>query len=118
MQILKKTAIDFLGKRLIGAAASTVLIAGGIVSLVVSGPRLGIDFAGGSQFVVRFADMPALADIRSALQAEGLAAVIQEFEADSNEVLVRTPGTAEGEDIDVAVVAVNAGLARLTGRGR
>ncbi len=117
MRFLKDTHIDFLGKRRSAAAISLLVIAIGVVSLVANGgPRLGIDFAGGTQIVVRFAQMPQIDEVRTALQAEGLDPTIQEFESDSSELLIRTPGSPEEDaPIDAAVQAVAAGLDRLLG---
>jgi preprotein translocase subunit SecF len=117
MRILKNTNIDFLGKRYIALALSVLIIGTGLVSLVMNGgPNLGIDFAGGSQIVVRFAQQPDLDGIRAALAAEGLDnSSIQEFEAGSNEILIRTPGVGEGEAIDASVANVTAAMERLTG---
>lgn len=117
MRILKETHIDFLGKRYAAFALSGLVIAASLVSLIMNGgPNLGIDFAGGSQIVVRFAEPQSLDGVREMLAEAGLAnASIQEFEADSNEILVRTPGVAEGQEIDDAVATVTAAMDRLTG---
>lgn len=119
MRFLKQTNIDFLKPRKIAFALSGTVTGIGLVLLIFSGgPKLGIDFAGGSQIVVRFAEMPSLDQLRSELAAEGLAAAtIQEFERGSSEVLIRTPGVEEGEQIDVAVTAVTAALDRIYGDG-
>lgn len=117
MQFLTHTHIDFLGQRRAAAVISLLVIGIGVVSLVANGgPRLGIDFAGGTQIVVRFAEMPPIDDVRAALQAEGLDPTIQEFESDSSELLIRTPGSVDEEGpIDAAVQAVGVGLDRLLG---
>lgn len=116
MRILKKTQIDFLGKRRIAFVVSTALIGLSLVTLIMQGgPRQGIDFAGGSQVIVRFAAMPDINAVRSALEGEGLEPLIQEFGEDSNELLIRTPGLGESEQIDTAVRAVTAGLERFLG---
>ncbi len=115
MRIFKETQIDFLGSRNFAFVLSAVLIGIGIVSLVVNGgPRQGIDFAGGSQIVVRMSEMPDLDELRDALTARGLeGATIQEFVSESNEILIRTPGVEEGEQIDASVAGVEAALDEL-----
>ena len=120
MRFFGKTNIDFLGKAPIAACVSILLLAIGVVSLVLNGgPRLGIDVAGGSQIVVRFAEPVEIEDLRQALGAAGLEdSTIQEFEPASNEILIRTPGVAEGEQIDTAVVSVRAALASLDAGGQ
>jgi len=117
MRILKTTHIDFLGKRYAAFALSALVVGAGMVSLVLNGgPNLGIDFSGGSQIVVRFAEQPSLDTVRDALEGAGLEnASIQEFEADSNEILIRTPGVAAGEEIDAAVATITVAMDRLTG---
>lgn len=116
MRILDNPGIDFLGKRYYGFILSSIVIGVGLVSLLVNGVVLGIDFSGGSQIVVRFAEMPAMSDLRDTLTEAGLeTATLQEFEADSNEILIRTPGVAEGEEIDVAVALLTDALDGLLG---
>lgn len=102
MRFFGETRIDFLSKRHIAAAVSLGFILASIVSLVLQGgPVLGIDFAGGSQIVVRFASEPDLADIRDALNTAGLTeSQIQEFEQGSAEILIRTP-SEQGEEAEV-----------------
>ena len=118
MRFFSETHIDFLGKRSLGFAVSAALLAVSVGSLILAGgPRLGIDFAGGSQIVVRFAQAPDLGALRDALTTAGLPEVtLQEFEAGSNEVLIRAPGAVtEGSEIDAAVAAVTAALADIYG---
>lgn len=57
MQLIKPdTRIDFIGKRKIAFCLSAAIIIMTIVSLVVhKGPRLGVDFAGGSLIQLKFA---------------------------------------------------------------
>ena len=62
------------------------------------GLRYGIDFAGGSQVIVLFAERPDLDVLRDTLVAEGIEdPTIQEFVAQPGreEVLIRTPLTGE-----------------------
>ncbi len=116
MRFLAKTSIDFLGKRYMALVVSLVLIGIGVTAFFVRGPVLGIDFAGGSQIVAKFAQQPDLNALRSTLASSGLAdATIQEFEEGSNEILVRTPRIAEGEPLDVSVSAVTAAFRALDG---
>ncbi|MED5558888.1 MAG: protein translocase subunit SecF, partial [Acidobacteriota bacterium] len=100
MRLIGKTNIDFLSKRGIGAMISATLILGSIASFVFHGGlRYGIDFAGGSQVIVLFAERPDLDVLRDTLVAEGIEdPTIQEFVAQPGreEVLIRTPLTDEG----------------------
>jgi len=122
MRILKTPSIDFLGKRWIALAASTVLIGVGLVAVVAAGgPKLGIDFAGGSQIVVHFSVPPDLNDLRDALAGAGLeSATIQEFRAtafeeESDEVIIRAPGLEDGAQLDALVANVNEVLHEMVG---
>lgn len=124
MRILKKTNIDFLGARWIAFGLSAVIISVGLGAVVLAGgPRLGIDFAGGSQIVVRFAEPPDLNTLRDALGAAGMDnATIQEFQATpfeerSDEVIIRAPGLAAGAEIETLVANVNLVLQGLMGPG-
>jgi len=110
MRLLADTRIDFLGKRHIAAVVSAVFILGSFASLILQGgPALGIDFAGGSQIVVRFASEPDLGEIRETLNPAGLPeSQIQEFEEGAPEVLIRTP-SEQGEEAAVEA-AINDAL--------
>ncbi len=116
MRLLAKTSIDFLGMRHKALVLSVVLIGIGAAAFFVRGSVLGIDFAGGSQIVAKFAQPPDLNALRNSLASSGLAdATIQEFEEGSNEILVRTPRIEEGEPLDVSVAAVTAAFRALDG---
>ena len=90
MNLFADTNIDFIGKRKIGIAISLSLILIGLVSIVAhGGPRLGIDFLGGTLVQVRFDDPVSIIDVRSAISSAGYGgAVIQQFGGDK-EILIR-----------------------------
>ena len=90
MNLFVDTNIDFIGKRKIGIAISLSLILIGLVSIVAhGGPRLGIDFLGGTLVQVRFDDPVSIIDVRSAISSAGYGgAVIQQFGGDK-EILIR-----------------------------
>jgi len=56
-----QTAIDFVGKRKLGAAISGVLLIATVVSLLTQGLNLGIDFEGGISWDVPAADFTVVA---------------------------------------------------------
>lgn len=71
MELFRDTKFDFLGKKWPFIIASLVLTAAGLVSLVIKGgPRYGIDFKGGTNIYVRFAQEPPVEKIRSAVAAK------------------------------------------------
>ena len=84
MNLFSDTNIDFIGKRKIGIAISLSLILIGLVSIVAhGGPRLGIDFLGGTLVQVKFDDPVSIIDVRSAISSAGYGgAVIQQFGGD------------------------------------
>ncbi len=85
--------LDFLGKRKIGFIVSIALILLGGVSLIIhQGPKLGIDFAGGTIVQVRFSKDISINEIRDGLSDIGLAnSSVQNFGAEnSHEYLIRT----------------------------
>lgn len=103
MQIIKYGMnLDFLGKRKVGFAISLILILIGAISLLAhKGPKLGIDFAGGTIVQVRFSQDVSINDIREGLSDIGLEnSSVQNFGGKgSHEYLIRTsrPGmTGEG----------------------
>jgi preprotein translocase subunit SecF len=97
MQIIKPDInIDFVGKRGLALVFSLALILIGIVSLAMKGgPDYGIDFAGGTLIQVKFTADTKAADIKEALKdlaVEGL--VVQRFEGDSHEFMLRAQSTS------------------------
>ena len=50
------TKIDFIGKRYVCFVVSVLVILAGVIAIPVRGIRLGIDFAGGTEVQVRFAE--------------------------------------------------------------
>jgi preprotein translocase subunit SecF len=89
MQILTDTNIDFLGRRRYFVALSVALILIGALSLVLKGgPKLGIDFKGGTLVYVKFKEAPDVGRIRGALSQEGInVATLQPFEEEGSHEL-------------------------------
>ena len=92
MELFKATNIDFVGHRKKFFALSLALFVAGAASLVMrGGPRIGIDFKGGTLVYVKFKDAPRVDEIRAALTGKGLAvATLQPFEEgpDSHELKI------------------------------
>jgi preprotein translocase subunit SecF len=111
MEFLVGTHINFLGHRRGAFILSAIVIVAGVISLVAQGgPKLGIDFQGGTLLQVRF-DNPISADrIRDTLAEMGYAdAEIQHFGGD-REAIIRVQEEAKGEDVAGAIVqALNEG---------
>jgi preprotein translocase subunit SecF len=70
MELFKNTNFDFLGKKWPFIGLSLVLTAAGFVSIGIKGMRYGIDFKGGAQMSLRFAQEPPVQQIRTALESK------------------------------------------------
>ncbi len=82
MEFIKPgTKIDFIGKQKTATTISLILILASIISLIVhKGPKYGVDFAGGNQFIVQFSNHTNSADLRSLLKNAGIKSpVVQIF---------------------------------------
>ncbi len=105
MQFIKETRIDFIGKRKIALTISLVMILVGIASLIIhGGPKLGIDFTGGSSIQLRFENEVDVGEIRDLLSGMGFGnAEIKEFGV-NNEILIRIQQQNTNEDVSNIVV--------------
>jgi preprotein translocase subunit SecF len=70
MELFKNTNFDFLGNKWPFIGLSLVLTAAGLISIGMKGMRYGIDFKGGAQMWLRFAQEPPVQQIRSALESK------------------------------------------------
>jgi preprotein translocase subunit SecF len=68
----KVRRLNIIGRRNIFFAISLLIIIPGILSMWRNGFLLGIDFAGGTEFTVTFANHPTAAQVESAVAAENL----------------------------------------------
>lgn len=101
MQLFKKTQIDFIGKRYFAFAVSGVLILSGVISLVVKGgPKLGIDFTGGTLVQLVFKKPIPMHDLRTALAAKGYSDVELQGVSGGQAVIIRIPkGQIEADQL-------------------
>src|ERR1700692_492421 len=73
IELFKQPNIDWMGKAKYFYALSGLLLLTGIVSIVSQGGiRYGLDFKGGTNVDVRFAQPPNIDRLRSGLAAQGL----------------------------------------------
>ena len=98
MRFFKETNIDFLGMRKFGFVISTSLILAGLISLFLQGgPRLSIDFEGGTLVQIRFKNPTQTSKLREALAQLNLGkSEIQTF-GEPNEVLIRLQKSQDAE---------------------
>jgi preprotein translocase SecF subunit len=108
MRLFRNTRIDFLSLRWHATALSLLVIAAGATSMLLKGGlRMGIDFAGGSQIIVRFAEPLDPGELRAVLTEQGLgSSQVQQLD-DADEALIRTPlvGTTDSSLITEQVAA-------------
>lgn len=64
---LTNLKLDFLGKRKVAYAFSTIFIALGVASMVIKGLALGVDFKGGRSYVITFDAPRDATEIRTSL---------------------------------------------------
>ena len=67
MRIFENANYDFIGNRKIAYLISTVLIVLGMIFLVTRGIEVGIDFQGGTEFVVQTDSPLPVTQVREAL---------------------------------------------------
>jgi preprotein translocase subunit SecF len=90
MELFKNTNIDFLGKKWLFIGLSLVLTAAGWISIGMKGMRYGIDFKGGAQMSLRFAQEPPVQQIRTALESKLPGEVVVQQITGKPEVLIET----------------------------
>lgn len=99
MQILGQTNFNFTKWRWHAIALSTLIIVAGLGQIVKQGgPKLGVDFSGGTALVLRF-DKPVTEDaVRNALASLGGDESVQRYGNPSdNQVLIRLPQMVQAE---------------------
>jgi preprotein translocase subunit SecF len=108
MQILTDTHIDFLGRRRYFVALSVILMLAGAVSLALNGgPKLGIDFKGGTLVYVKFKQEPDVSRIRGALTDQGInVSTLQPFAEEGSHELKIDLDLGTEEDLDVGREAI------------
>jgi len=116
MELFRQTNIDFLRWKWWAIGASWLLIVIGFFGIFVQkGLKFGIDFAGGTQIALRFAEKPDIEHLRKLLDATNLGDTgIQRYEDPAkNEVLIRVQQQKkEGRDVTQDVMtALRQGLA-------
>ncbi len=99
--------VDFIGKKKIAFFLSLVCVFLSVLTLIVhGGPRLGIDFAGGTLVQIKFKSPVGIDAIKAGLDTVGLGkSSVQQFgQQIDNEFLIRTEisyGSGEGFSTDI-----------------
>jgi preprotein translocase subunit SecF len=112
MRFFKKTAIDFIGKRNLWYFVSSGMMLVGMLSLAFKGINLGIDFRGGTEVIVAFANPPQIADVRTAMRTSGLGtSEIKTYGTSENALIIRTTEQGQGSAlIDRIVRSLQQGM--------
>ena len=109
MELFHGVNIDWLGKKWYFLAFSLIFSVAGVISMGVhlaqtgSPVPLGVDFRGGTEVQVQFANKPDIGAIRQAVGAAGINdAKIQSYggDANSNEVLISLPEQKNETSLD------------------
>jgi len=97
--IAQGTNFDFIGKRRVCIALSSLMLLAGLVAIPIQGVRLGIDFAGGTEMQVLFGNEQNVdeGDLRAVVTACGVAdpSVVRYGELGAQEFLIRFLGKAD-----------------------
>ncbi|MDA8111285.1 MAG: protein translocase subunit SecF, partial [Nitrospiraceae bacterium] len=75
-ELIRNPSIDFMGKKKISLAISSILVLVGLLALfqIIRGKaNLGIDFTGGTALMVHFDHPESLANVRQVLSKKGFA---------------------------------------------
>ena len=103
LQILKDIHLDYLKWRRVAAVGSAVVLVLFLISMVVRGFNLGLDFTGGTVVEVGYENPTDLAPVTQALNAAGFAgATVQHF-GSRKDVLIRlAPLGDEAQSVEVS----------------
>ena len=99
MEFFRDPKINFVGAMKPAFTISAVLVIVAAVSLVIhGGPRLSIDFTGGSVLQVRIDPVPSVAQIRTGLEAQGYQGVQVTDFGSQDEFLITMPNFESTDD--------------------
>jgi preprotein translocase subunit SecF len=103
-QLLKDPKFDFMGRKKVLLTISVVVVIASVLVLLFKQLNLGIEFAGGTELQIKFAETPDIGEIRTALNRAGItgADVSTIGDPDENEVYIRV-GAAGGREEEAAV---------------
>lgn len=112
IELIKQPTFDWIGKRFIGYALSTILIGTSLFVIITREQQnLGIDFTGGSLQEIRLNSEPDLSKIRGALETSGVgSAQLQRYgDAADNAIIIRSKNEETKPIFDALTQAVGAG---------
>ena len=109
MEFFKNPKINFVGGMKTAFTLSMVLVLASLVSLLIhGGPRLSIDFTGGSVLQVKIDPAPEVGDVRSALENKGYAGVqVTDFGSDDEFLITFRAPVEQERMLDATQVLLN-----------
>ena len=123
IELFKQPNIDWMGKAKYFFALSGIFLLVGIVSIVSQGGiRYGLDFKGGTNVDVRFAQPPNIDQLRSGLAAQGLAnseiqGISDIANPNANEVIISLEQKGQGDQaLDVSKTQIINALNTIYGK--
>ena len=98
MHIFTNANYDFIKWRWHAIALSLVVILAGLANIAFKGLPLGIDFAGGTNVIVKFEQPVGEEQVRTAVEPVAKESVVQQYgSADDREILIKLPQTHTAE---------------------
>ncbi|MAT84234.1 MAG: protein translocase subunit SecF [Gammaproteobacteria bacterium] len=98
---MRRTEIDFMGKRRIAAVFSILFVTAALIDIVVQGINPGLDFTGGTLVEVQFPEPRDPTEIRQYLEDSGFEGGIVQYFGSDRDVLVRMPPQQNTEQADM-----------------
>lgn len=105
MRLFQHTNIDFLGKRRKFYLLSIAIIVIGLGILFTKGIPLGIDFQGGTEIQLKFANDVNVGDLRSTMDESGFPGMEIKTMGSDKDILLRTPMQEEGTTVSDKIQA-------------
>lgn len=110
IELIKRTRIDFMGKRSYALGLSTILMVIGFITIIQvarGAANLGIDFAGGTAIQIKFNEYVSLQSIRQVLSEGGITDFDLQDLITENKILIKTKkGQATLGDFSKEVVSI------------
>lgn len=105
----QETHIDFMGKRYIGFALSTVLVLLGIFAFVqiwMGNAKMGLEFTGGTALILDFEQAVPIDQARALLAQNGFSEAQLQNIQETNQLAIRTRLSQEGEQVAERLIAL------------